>query len=96
MVEPGKNPNRGLSPMAAGRANRCMKFPAIGYIGSVGNCRASAATESRRKSPEISIGTYAEGATADRTSGVLADEPEPNSTTAWPGPSALQYLLHVP
>ena len=45
---------------------------------------ARRSTDSQRKSIEMSIGTYAPGLTADSKIGVLADDPDPNSTIARP------------
>jgi hypothetical protein len=51
-----------------------------------GNVSESRCTDRQRQSIQISIGTYADGFTAESKTGVLADDPEPNSTTACTGP----------
>src|ERR1700742_1152892 len=86
IVDPGKKPSRGIPSADSGRANLYVKSAFTGYMGRSGNRTDRATADSPRNSPEISIGTYAEGSTVDSKIGVFADEPDPNSTSTRPCP----------
>ena len=57
IVEPGKNPSLGAAATVRGRASGFMKSASNGSTSKPGNAAASARDDSRRKSPEMSIGT---------------------------------------
>src|ERR1700722_16349986 len=67
IVEPGKNPARGNAAISAGNSVSVVKSATTGMIDRCGKSRRSRAASSRRKSPEISTGTYASTLAAARS-----------------------------
>ena len=57
IVEPGKKPSLGVSATSAGSVSGRMKSASNGRTFRSGNASASTRDDSRRKSPEMSIGT---------------------------------------
>ena len=57
IVDPGKKPSFGVAAICAGNAIGFMKSASSGRTVNPGNAAASPAEDSRKKSPEMSIGT---------------------------------------